>query len=154
MDLRALTIWQPWASLIIAGFKPYEFRPRPAPRALWGQRIVIHAGARPPRPNEMVELMEDLLAGRNCGGLDPKCLPLLERAVAEPKWLPLSAGLGTALMGRSVLSSALWPGEFRNDSDRLDKANWALPLSKIDRWEPVVPARGFQGWPTWQGQTR
>ena len=26
MTLPALTIWQPWASLIMAGCKPYEFR--------------------------------------------------------------------------------------------------------------------------------
>ena len=44
--MKALTIWQPWASLIIAGAKPYEFRGWRAPRALIGQRIVIHAAAR------------------------------------------------------------------------------------------------------------
>lgn len=152
--MRALTIWQPWASLIIAGFKPYEFRRRAAPSTLWGQRIVIHAGARPMKAKEIVPLMEDILAGRDCGGLSPDCLPLLERCVGEPTCLPLSAGLGTALMGRSVLASELWPDAFRNDSDRLDHANYALPLSKIERWEPIVPARGLQGWWPWQGQTR
>jgi ASCH domain. len=44
--MKALTIWQPWASLIIAGAKPYEFRGWRAPRSLIGQRIVIHAAAR------------------------------------------------------------------------------------------------------------
>jgi len=28
--MKALTIWQPWASLIMAGYKPYEFRGWPA----------------------------------------------------------------------------------------------------------------------------
>lgn len=154
IGLPAVTVWQPWASLIIAGFKPYEFRGRPAPRTLQGKRIVIHAGARPMRNSEIMPLMEDLLAGRMCGGLDPACLPMLERAIGEPGSLPLSAGLGTALMGRSVLASVLWPDAFRNDSDRLDHANYALPLSKIERWEPIVPARGMQGWWKWQGQTR
>lgn len=27
--MRAITIWQPWASLILVGAKPYEFRPKP-----------------------------------------------------------------------------------------------------------------------------
>jgi len=27
-SIRAITIWQPWASLIIIGAKPYEFRTR------------------------------------------------------------------------------------------------------------------------------
>ena len=26
--MKALTIWQPWASLIMVGAKPYEFRPK------------------------------------------------------------------------------------------------------------------------------
>ena len=44
--MKALTIWQPWASLIMAGAKPYEFRGWRAPRSIIGQRIVIHAAAR------------------------------------------------------------------------------------------------------------
>src|SRR5215212_7204780 len=38
MKLLALTIWQPWATLVIADCKPYEFRTWPAPRPLWGKR--------------------------------------------------------------------------------------------------------------------
>ena len=44
--MKALTIWQPWASLIIAGAKPFEFRGWRPPASLIGQRIVIHAAAR------------------------------------------------------------------------------------------------------------
>ena len=42
--MKALTIWQPWATLIMAGAKPYEWRTWPAPKWIQGQRIVIHAG--------------------------------------------------------------------------------------------------------------
>lgn len=48
--MKALTIWQPWASLVMIGAKPYEFRRwdyRERQSGLQGQRIVIHAGARP-----------------------------------------------------------------------------------------------------------
>ena len=44
--MKALTIWQPWASLIMAGAKPWEWRGWAPPRSLVGQRIAIHAGAR------------------------------------------------------------------------------------------------------------
>lgn len=44
--MKALTIWQPWASLIVAGAKPFEFRGWSMPRSMIGQRIVIHAAAR------------------------------------------------------------------------------------------------------------
>ena len=45
--MKALTIWQPWASLIAMGAKPYEFRGWKPPKSLIGQRLAIHAGARP-----------------------------------------------------------------------------------------------------------
>lgn len=51
--MLALTIWQPWASLIAAGAKPFEWRSWPAHRGLVGRRIAIHAGARPPRKSEI-----------------------------------------------------------------------------------------------------
>ena len=45
--MRALTIRQPWASLIAHGVKHIETRTRPAPKAMIGQHFAIHAGARP-----------------------------------------------------------------------------------------------------------
>lgn len=41
--MKALTIKQPWASLIIFGGKDIENRDWFAPRTLFGQRIAIHA---------------------------------------------------------------------------------------------------------------
>lgn len=43
-QLKALTLWRPWAWLIAAGHKPVENRTWAPPRALLGQRIVLHAG--------------------------------------------------------------------------------------------------------------
>ena len=45
-NLRVLTIWQPWASLIIHGPKRIENRARKPWSRLHGQLIGIHAGAR------------------------------------------------------------------------------------------------------------
>src|ERR1700694_4135749 len=59
--MKALTVYAPWAHLIMIGAKPYEFRRwdyRTRERALEGQRIVIHASARPIR---LVEI-EDIIA--------------------------------------------------------------------------------------------
>jgi activating signal cointegrator 1 len=41
--LKALPLWQPWATLVATGAKRVETRSWPAPRALVGQRIAIHA---------------------------------------------------------------------------------------------------------------
>lgn len=149
--MMALTLYQPWASLVMGGWKPYEFRPRPAPKSYEGQRFVIHAGKRPIVSCEIIWLLRDLHDGANVGGLSRECIPFLERALREPQKIPRGAGLGTALLGKSVLSSELWPGEFVNDSDRLEKANWALPVSDIRPFEPIIPARGYQRWWTWPG---
>ena len=47
--MKALTIRQPWATLIALGVKTIETRSWRAPKALIGQRVAIHAGkALPP----------------------------------------------------------------------------------------------------------
>lgn len=146
----ALTIWQPWASLIIAGAKPYEFRGWAAPRALHGRRIGIHAGARKPVVAELRALRLQLRGPNNSGLIAAIALPLLERWTQDPASLPRSSMLGTAVLGAPVKAYEIpeYAGAFVNDSDRDDQANFAWPLTEIERFEPVVPARGAQGfWP-------
>jgi len=41
--MKAISLWQPWASLIAAGLKHYETRSWAPPRELIGQTIAIHA---------------------------------------------------------------------------------------------------------------
>jgi len=42
--MKAITLWQPWASWIAAGWKRIETRRHPRFAGLVGQRIAIHAG--------------------------------------------------------------------------------------------------------------
>jgi hypothetical protein len=44
--MKAISVWQPWAWLIVHGHKSIETRSWPAPDALIGQRIAIHAAQR------------------------------------------------------------------------------------------------------------
>ena len=44
--MKAISVWQPWAWLIVHGHKTIETRSWPAPEALIGQRIAIHAAQR------------------------------------------------------------------------------------------------------------
>ena len=54
--MYAITLHQPWASLIARGLKTVETRSRPAPAGLAGQRIAVHAGKRlVRRPGECIE---------------------------------------------------------------------------------------------------
>jgi hypothetical protein len=80
--MKVITVWQPWASLIAIGAKPYEFRERPytayvnPPRA--GERIGIHAAQRPIRLAEVGSLLDRLDSN------DPADTPCLVRDIAEP----------------------------------------------------------------------
>jgi hypothetical protein len=149
--MKALTIWQPWASLIMAGFKPYEFRGWPAPQYVIDQRIVIHAGTRSIKAEEIRDLISVLYRGDFCGGLNANCITFLEDVLMQRRKLPLAAGLGTVLLGKPQKSYDLWPKEFEgfSDSDREEVSNWAWPVSEIQHFEPVVPIRGHQGFWNW-----
>lgn len=64
--MKALTLHQPWASLIALGVKTIETRSWRAPQALIGQRIAIHAGK---TAKSLLELSEDYEAGDAFGYL-------------------------------------------------------------------------------------
>jgi hypothetical protein len=153
MMMKALTIWQPWASLIMIGAKPHEWRGYAAPKAVQNRRIVIHAGARPVRPAEVEDLLRRIEADMN-GTAKPgeathldleKARALLLRVQAAHKYqlLPTSHALGTVMLGVPVHGADLFkmPGA---DSDRANY-NWAWPVSEIEHFEPPIPMRGAQG---------
>lgn len=162
--MKALTIWQPWASLIMMGAKPFEFRGWKPPSSLIGQRIAIHAGARPVKVFEV----RALLASMRGDSRDTNpCLhaeiaiPILERVDAafekspdtlfgtrEQLTLPLSCVLGTAILGRPITgdrAAQQFGYDAGNDSDREGTFNWAWPLTDIEHFEPPVNVRGAQG---------
>lgn len=41
--MKAITLWQPWATLVVLGYKHYETRSWKPPDNLIGERIAIHA---------------------------------------------------------------------------------------------------------------
>ena len=152
--MKALTIWQPWASLIMVGAKPHEFRGRSyleySGHPAVGDRVVIHAGARPIRPAEVDDLLERL------GGDDDKTGLVVDKArelllrvkqAFKCRALPLGAGLGTATIGKPILSCDLY-GLTVEDSDR-GEFNWAWPLSAITPFDAPIEARGMQGFWQW-----
>lgn len=153
--MKVLTVWQPWASLIAIGAKPYEFRGHVPPRAFVGQRIAIHAGARKVVASEVDQLIAVLRSRRawvSC--LKPElALPLLERVRQQPELMPLRMILCTAVLGtpRNGFDIAAEFGGPVNDSDRNEHANWGWPLTDIEDVVPPVEHRGRQGWSEWSG---
>jgi hypothetical protein len=158
--MKALTIWQPWASLVMIGAKPYEFRRwdyRERARYLEGQRIVIHAGARPVKLTEVEDIIARMM-DRLSSLRAELALPLLERLHASYKCrgvVELAAGLGTAILGKPRQVSALFNSPA--DSDRIDHHMWAWPFTDIQPFVAPIPMRGMQGfweWPTMEAAHR
>jgi len=175
--LKALTVWQPWATLIIVGAKPFEFRGWASPQWLVGEDLVIHAGSRAIKAEEVEDLIERLSDERTAwttGLFAEKALPVLDRALAQARYkapkrppadlfgdppappalpfdpLPRAAGLGVVKVGRSVNGNdtAETFGHRINDSDREAHANWGWPMLDVRPFAEPVPMKGAQGlWP-------
>jgi len=146
--VKAFTIWQPWASLIMAGAKPYEFRRWALPNWMQGKRVVIHAGTRPMRRAELLDLLWNIEREPEMTGLViDVAKPIVEKAIAQPPSLPLAAALGTAILGVPKRATEIYGGTL--DSDRIEHSVWGWPLTEIQHFEPIVPVKGAQGFWNW-----
>lgn len=150
--MRALTIWQPWASLIIIGAKPFEWRRWRAPAWAIEQEIVIHAGSRRVIMDEIEELIFDLEHDPETSGLKAApALELLQDVFKGKITLPTAAGLGTAHLGTASLATDIAAAGTMGfiDSNRVDEAIWGWPLTNIQRWAEPIPMKGHQGFWHW-----
>jgi len=100
--LPTLTLWQPWASLVMLGVKTIETRAWPAPAGLIGQRIGIHAARRIARLGEAREAWDALPSGvyeATRSTENPTRFPP-DGQIVDP--LPLGVLLGTARLTACV----------------------------------------------------
>lgn len=137
--MKALSLWQPWASLIAHGIKTIETRSWPPPKSLIGQRIAIHAAKRWTRAerdlcltHEFREVLEPLRS--NLGGLVfyENALPLI---------LPRGVVVCTAVLKDS------WMVNVHDDHDgaRVATSHFEIhaPVrtAPIDQWGDFAPGR-------------
>ena len=132
--MKALTIWQPWASLIARGLKTIETRRHTHWGFLAGRRIAIHAGAR----------------------WDEYALGEMER-VARAHGLASPPGGWDALAHASrAEAGCIVATAYVADHRRLTAADepaalcrcdglWGFAFDDIRPVEPPVPIRGHQG---------
>jgi len=148
--IPAITVWQPWATLIALKLKPWEFRRWAAPKRFVGKRLAIHAGARPMRKDELKELLLTLrMDGQMGTGLEVEpSIELLERCLAGLA-LPRSHIVCTVRLGTPLLAKAL-PAKYV-DSNRIDHQMFAWPMEEVRALEPPAPATGAQGFWNWKG---
>lgn len=143
--VKAISIWQPHASLIICGSKPFETRSWPAHRNLIGKRIAIHAGK---CLDDLEELSEYIAETRD----EPE---LAEIPSFEAMWkalfnagfktlneLPRGCVIGTAVLSESIRTDDLAePGHFGN----FEPGRFAWRMTDVEMLPVPVQFRGQQG---------
>jgi hypothetical protein len=134
--MRAVTLLQPWASLVFR-CKKHETRSTPFLRRAEGEVIIITASARFPSHNMISEDLHEL------------CLDVF--GCNYNHTLPLGAGLGTVSIGCTLSADLAAPAD---DADRIS-GDWspnryATALAMPQEWSGYIPVRGNLGlwrWP-------
>jgi len=132
---KALTIWQPWASLIAAGLKEYETRS-------WATKhrgaLAIHAAKR------------WTWAERDFANLLAARYPNEMRGV--PPALPTGAVLGIARLIDCVPAGELRLPDFERAVGDFAPGRFAWRLEIVEVFAEPVPVRGRQGLWNWEGK--
>lgn len=130
--MKALPLWQPWASLVAMGAKRVETRSWPAPAAILGERVAIHAC----KTRDHIALCETFP---------------FDRHIRDAAHLPLGALVGTVLVVRcseitdasaDALEESL-PEEFALGNYMSGRFAWVL--RDAQPFVEPVPFRGMQG---------
>lgn len=155
--MKALTLWQPWASLIAIGVKTIETRSWAAPKSLIGQRIAIHAAKRPsdteadfrfePVLHEHGMCFVDLPLGAVLStSLLVDCLPMIDAndpipmlggfVYVDPDFIQIHADADDS--APTYIEDQLAYGDFRS-------GRWAWLLDDNEQLDKPLPATGRQG---------
>jgi hypothetical protein len=142
--LQAISLWQPYASLIAAKVKPFETRHWAVSPRLIGQRVAIHAALRRPTQAEVAELFDDVA-----------------EALGFCHWhqrIPYGAIVCTAkLIGCHRVTHWNGPkpvlgkrGEIKDDGfGDYSTGRYCWELGDVQVFDPAIPAKGGQGWWNW-----
>lgn len=138
--MKALTLTQPWATLVILGVKGWETRSW-WPRGIEiGDRIAIHAAKGWTRDD--IDFAFDLAAR-----------DILPRALhAEPDTdLPRGAVLGTVVFTGYRPTVGMVPGEIEAMLGDYSPGRWAWGLVSPRAFREPIPAKGALGLWDWTG---
>jgi hypothetical protein len=137
--MKAISLHQPWASLIAAGVKVHETRSWAPPPEYVGRRIAIHAAARPVNLHELSGALAGLCESTFGSGWEHR--------------LPRGALVCTAILEAYGMTQLLLPSINFNEGAILDTicgdwsaGRWAWELSEVEKLTPPIPERGHQRW--------
>lgn len=124
--MRALSLWQPWASLVAAEAKRIETRSWPTPTSLLGTRIAIYATKGGLRRREFVDVCHD----------EPFVQALGDAGYYGPLELPRGAIVATAVIERCRPITAEYAAVVREDwPDEYDFGDYSCDHGQRYAWE-------------------
>lgn len=143
VEMRAITLWQPWASLIFAGWKKYETRNR---HTFVRGPLLIHAAACKPKLPESC----DWLTSQQQGDFSE----LLYDAFGCSWNHTLPTG---AILGEVGLDECKTVDGYDVDAPEQLCGNWtqgrfAWRLTNPQRFSAPIPAKGSQGFWFYRGE--
>lgn len=131
--MKAISLWQPWATLVAMGAKRIETRHWSLPPALLGQRVAIHAA----KTRDHICVCRDL----------PFSI-----YIPDPDALPFGAVVATVILERcgEITARSAAELDLRHPRERAfgnyAPGRYAWVLSDARPLEQPVPFRGAQGW--------
>lgn len=172
--MKAISLWQPYASLIACGAKPYETRHWAPPLHLIGQTVAIHAAKKIDR--EIVDFVDDLMYGQHepggfglagrlaasfnrapdslLGVFGHSAMPIgsvVATATLDAAFQLGEPAQGTAFPAASVVArftSRPMPSCFTvryDDFGDYSPGRWAWLFRDVKTINPPAPVRGAQG---------
>lgn len=131
----ALTVYEPWASLIAYGWKELETRHWEPPQKYIGQLIAIHAG-------------------KQWGDREQRWLKAYQQMFPEIAGMPVSLGCVVAMCRLvEVVPSELLVASISNReraTGNFEPGRYGWRFEVVKRAEPPIPAQGKQGIWMWQ----
>lgn len=144
--MRAITLWQPWASLVIGGYKKFETRS-------WYTRyrgpLAIHAAKQEPSWIKVVYEKPPTSDWREWA-------ESVERCIREMGYVGMADLPRGVILGTSELYDVRSTSAIRNEIPSMERifgdwsdGRWAGRLTKLERFDEPIPVRGWQGLWTW-----
>ena len=146
--MKAISLWQPWASLVAYEVKPEETRSWMAPRGYWGQRIAIHAAK---RLMVLDHLPSDLRRAVIAHDLTtpPYGAVVATAVLKECRQVPDPRDLIDPSSPLPGLEQTTRPAIEPNPYGDFSPGRWIWYLTDIKRFDDPALARGRQGFWDW-----
>lgn len=140
--MKVISIWQPFASLIVEGCKVFETRSWSVPKYVIGTRIGI-ASTKTILPAQKAHCEDEVFRGWYAG-----------TGLQDWKELPRGMLLGTVEVSSCHLMTPDFIEEVSDEEQAYgwwDEGNFAWALTKPRKLENPIPIRGMQGLYEWKG---